>query len=197
MAHEPRTGHKAYFEVEDTSRKAGVLILLYPKDGRLRLLLTRRTERVNHHRGQISLPGGERAPRRIHRGHGPARDGRGAGARPRRGPRPGPADAPLYPPQQLLRLPRRGLDPRPAGLPGLLTEEVAEVIEPPVDHLADPACLGRETRHYADLDHEVPFYAYEGHTRSGAPRPWSWPNSWPSFDPAGRRRYNSPEEVRT
>ena len=28
MAPEPRQGHKAYFEVEATSRKAGVLILL-------------------------------------------------------------------------------------------------------------------------------------------------------------------------
>ncbi|MCK7540840.1 MAG: hypothetical protein MZV63_63095 [Marinilabiliales bacterium] len=26
-------GHKAYFEVEDTCRKAGVLVLLYVKDG--------------------------------------------------------------------------------------------------------------------------------------------------------------------
>ena len=62
MAPEPRQGHKAYFEVEDTCRKAGVLILLYVKDDRLRLLLTRRTERVLHHRGQISFPGGEQHP---------------------------------------------------------------------------------------------------------------------------------------
>ena len=62
MAPEPRTGHKAYFEVEDTSRKAGVLVLLYVKDRRLCVLLTRRTERVLHHRGQISFPGGEQHP---------------------------------------------------------------------------------------------------------------------------------------
>ncbi|MGZ5513841.1 MAG: NUDIX hydrolase, partial [Candidatus Aminicenantales bacterium] len=59
MAPEPRTGHKAYFEVEDSCRKAGVLVLLSIKDGRLSVLLTRRTERVLHHRGQISFPGGE------------------------------------------------------------------------------------------------------------------------------------------
>ncbi|RPI99685.1 MAG: CoA pyrophosphatase, partial [Candidatus Aminicenantes bacterium] len=62
MAPEPRQGHKAYFEVEDTCRKAGVLVLLYVKDGRLCVLLTRRTERVLHHRGQISFPGGEQHP---------------------------------------------------------------------------------------------------------------------------------------
>jgi hypothetical protein len=47
-------------------------------------------------------------------------------------------------------------------------EEVAEVIEPPVDHLADPGSLRRETRHYGGQDHEVPFYEYEGHKIWGA-----------------------------
>ena len=71
MVPEPWPGQKAYFEVEDTSLKAGVLILLYKKDDRLWMLLTRRTERVLHHRGQISLPGGGTVSRRVPRGHGP------------------------------------------------------------------------------------------------------------------------------
>jgi len=41
-------------------RQGGVLILLYPKDGRLHFPLTRRTEKVEEHKGQISLPGGAR-----------------------------------------------------------------------------------------------------------------------------------------
>ncbi|MBN1119725.1 MAG: CoA pyrophosphatase [Anaerolineae bacterium] len=43
-------------------RSAGVLILLYPVDGRLTFVLTRRTETVATHRGQISLPGGAFEP---------------------------------------------------------------------------------------------------------------------------------------
>jgi 8-oxo-dGTP pyrophosphatase MutT (NUDIX family) len=41
-------------------RQGGVLILLYPEDGRLYFPLTRRTETVEDHKGQISLPGGAR-----------------------------------------------------------------------------------------------------------------------------------------
>jgi len=39
-------------------RKAAVLMLLYPKDSELHVLLTRRTDEVEHHKGQISFPGG-------------------------------------------------------------------------------------------------------------------------------------------
>ena len=41
-----------------TPQSAAVLILLYPHRGSLHLPLTRRTETVATHRGQISLPGG-------------------------------------------------------------------------------------------------------------------------------------------
>jgi|KBSMisStandDraft_5_1062788.scaffolds.fasta_scaffold150634_1 8-oxo-dGTP pyrophosphatase MutT (NUDIX family) len=39
-------------------RRAGVLIPLFVRDGGLWILFTRRTETVEHHRGQISFPGG-------------------------------------------------------------------------------------------------------------------------------------------
>src|SRR5439155_25786639 len=39
-------------------RRAAVLIPLYVRDGALWVVLTRRTETVEHHRGQISFPGG-------------------------------------------------------------------------------------------------------------------------------------------
>jgi 8-oxo-dGTP pyrophosphatase MutT (NUDIX family) len=41
-------------------RQGGVLILLYPENGRLHFPLTRRTETLEDHKGQISLPGGAR-----------------------------------------------------------------------------------------------------------------------------------------
>jgi 8-oxo-dGTP pyrophosphatase MutT (NUDIX family) len=40
------------------ARRAGVLIPLFVRDGALWILFTRRTETVEHHRGQISFPGG-------------------------------------------------------------------------------------------------------------------------------------------
>jgi len=45
--------------IEDAGlRRAAVLILFYPKDERLHLLFTKRTSTVEHHKGQISFPGG-------------------------------------------------------------------------------------------------------------------------------------------
>lgn len=41
-------------------KQAAVLILLFPKEGSLHLLLTKRTDHVEHHKGQISFPGGAR-----------------------------------------------------------------------------------------------------------------------------------------
>ncbi len=39
---------------------AGVLLLLYPKDGQYCVLLNRRTDQVEHHKGEISFPGGSK-----------------------------------------------------------------------------------------------------------------------------------------
>ena len=39
-------------------RRAGVLVPLFVRDAKLWTVLTRRTEIVEHHRGQISFPGG-------------------------------------------------------------------------------------------------------------------------------------------
>ncbi len=45
-----------------TPRIAAVLVLIYPVDGVLHVLLTRRTEQLRGHSGQISFPGGRRDP---------------------------------------------------------------------------------------------------------------------------------------
>lgn len=39
-------------------RRAAVLVPLFVRDGALRIILTRRTETLEHHKGQISFPGG-------------------------------------------------------------------------------------------------------------------------------------------
>lgn len=167
MAPDPRPGSKAYFEVEDTCLKAGVLVLLYPRDGSLRVLLTRRTERVLHHRGQISLPGGER-----HEGESleatALREtqeelGLDLGTVRVLG-----KLTPLYiPPSDFCIYPTVAVIP---GAPEFLPQpdEVAEVIEVPVDHLTDPGNVRRETWVVGGRDVAVPFYDYGGHKIWGA-----------------------------
>lgn len=41
---------------------AGVMVLVYPKDGEHCVLLNKRTDKVEHHRGEISFPGGAKDP---------------------------------------------------------------------------------------------------------------------------------------
>ncbi|MGA3244032.1 MAG: CoA pyrophosphatase [Bacteroidota bacterium] len=47
-------------------KKAAVLMLFYPKGDDLYVLLTKRTEDVEHHKGQISFPGGSRDDEDAH-----------------------------------------------------------------------------------------------------------------------------------
>ncbi len=50
--------HKTYQYAEVIHREAAVLIPLFYKDQNPCLLFTKRTEKVEHHKGQISFPGG-------------------------------------------------------------------------------------------------------------------------------------------
>jgi 8-oxo-dGTP pyrophosphatase MutT (NUDIX family) len=167
MVPEPRPGHKAYFEVEETCLKAGVLTLLYEKEGRLCLLLTRRTERVLHHRGQISFPGGEQHPGESIEATALRETEEELGL-----------DlgtvrvlgklTPLYiPPSNFC------IYPTVAFLPGApdfrpQPDEVAQVIEVPVCHLADPENRRREVRTIRGLTVDVPFYEFQENKIWGA-----------------------------
>jgi 8-oxo-dGTP pyrophosphatase MutT (NUDIX family) len=48
-----------------TLREAAVLLLLFTRGGEDHVLLTRRTEHLPHHRGEISFPGGGRHPEDV------------------------------------------------------------------------------------------------------------------------------------
>ena len=50
----------SFFNSIETPVPASVLILLFPKDNDIHFFLTKRTDAVEHHKGQISLPGGAR-----------------------------------------------------------------------------------------------------------------------------------------
>ena len=48
----------AKMEAPEGSRRAAVLVPLFVREGALWVLLTRRTDTLEHHRGQIAFPGG-------------------------------------------------------------------------------------------------------------------------------------------
>jgi 8-oxo-dGTP pyrophosphatase MutT (NUDIX family) len=149
-------------------RVAAVLILLFPRDGRLFLPLTRRTERVLDHKGQISLPGGSReeddatlwdtALREAHEEVGVAPDtveyiGRLSD---------------LYIPRShFLVSPFVGYV---ASRPLMVAqeEEVAEIIEMALDALVDPAIKREEDWVWRGRIMTVPHYWYNGHIIWGA-----------------------------
>ena len=167
MTPNPRPGHQVYYEVEDTSLKAGVLLLFYPREGKLHLVFTRRTKNVDFHKGQISFPGG-----RQETGEGLEQTAlREAQEELEIDPnsiRILGMLTPLYiPPSNYCIYPVVGLaESRPDFLPAKL--EVAEVLEIPLAHLLNPQNIRREIWNIRGSDVEVPFYAFGEHKIWGA-----------------------------
>lgn len=167
MTPNPRPGHQVYHEVEDTSLKAGVLALFYPREGQLHLVLTRRTDRVDFHKGQISFPGG-----RLETGES-LEQAALREAQEEMGIDPYSIRilgtlTPLYiPPSNYCIYPVVALtETSPDFLPSPL--EVAEILEIPLDHLLDPQNVRREVWQIRGFDVEVPFYAFGAHKIWGA-----------------------------
>jgi 8-oxo-dGTP pyrophosphatase MutT (NUDIX family) len=167
MTPNPRPGHQVYYEVEDTSLKAGVLVLFYPREGKLHLVFTRRTDNVDFHKGQISFPGG-----RLEAGEA-LEQAALREAQEELEVDPGSIRilgmlTPLYiPPSNYCIYPVVALaESRPDFQPSQI--EVAEVIEIPLAHLLNPQNIRREMWNIRSADVEVPFYAFGEHKIWGA-----------------------------
>ncbi|MGD2294291.1 MAG: CoA pyrophosphatase [Candidatus Aminicenantes bacterium] len=167
MIPNPRPGDKVYTEVEDTSVKAGVLVLMYPVKDQLHLVLTRRTEKVDHHQAQISFPGGQQEKGETLEQTALRETREELGIEP--------ATVyifgrltPLYiPPTNYCIYPVVAkVDERPRFRPSSL--EVADVLEIPLSHLIDPDTVRKEIWTIRGLEVEVPFYSFEGHKIWGA-----------------------------
>lgn len=167
MVPDPRPGDQTYQEVGDRCLKAGVLVLLYVRDCRLHLALTRRTSKVAHHQAQISFAGG-RMDENENEIEAALRE-----AREEIGIIPNSIRilgelTPLYiPPSNYCIFPVVAFaGKRPDFQP--FPEEVAEIIEVPLDHLLDPRNTRREVWPIRGNEVSVPFYEFLGHKIWGA-----------------------------
>jgi len=149
-------------------RQAGVLLLLYPIHGVLHLMLTVRTPDLNHHSGQVSLPGGgweegdaslqETALREAHEEIGIAADGLELL---------GSLTSLYVPPSNNIVHPFVAYTPqRLAFRPD--PKEVAELLEVPLPLLLDPATRREEDCTWRGAPLHVPFYAVGEHKVWGA-----------------------------
>ncbi len=149
-------------------RQAGVLLILYPIHGALYLVLTVRTSGLEHHSGQISLPGGgweerdsslqETALREAQEEIGIAAEGLEVLG----------SLTPLYVPTSnnlvhpfvayISQRPIFRLDPK----------EVAELLDVSLSLLLDPATRREEDWIWSGIPLHIPFYAVGEHKVWGA-----------------------------
>jgi 8-oxo-dGTP pyrophosphatase MutT (NUDIX family) len=150
-----------------TPKEAGVLILLYPQDSQLYFPLTRRTETVENHKGQISLPGGAQEANESLQETALRETCEELEVCPENWNILGHL-TPLYiPPSGFLISPYVAYTPiRPNFNPDPV--EVAELIETPLDLLLDPVTVKREAWRLRGTSVEVPFFCVYGHKVWGA-----------------------------
>jgi 8-oxo-dGTP pyrophosphatase MutT (NUDIX family) len=161
------SGRVNYTITDPNLMPAAVMLLLYPKDGEYCVLLNKRSEVVEHHKGEISFPGGARDPedqdfldtalRETEEEMGISRE-----------------DVTVL--GQLDDVVTRsnfgvrvfiGTIPYPYTFtPSAI--EIAEVLEVPIPALLDPANLRHETRLVDGLATTVRSYAYHEHLVFGA-----------------------------
>jgi 8-oxo-dGTP pyrophosphatase MutT (NUDIX family) len=162
-----RRAELARYLIPPTCRQAAALVLLYPHNGEWHLPLTRRTDSVETHKGQVSLPGGaqeegeslqETALREAHEE---------VAVDPAQIEILGALSSVYIPPSNFCLHPFVACAThRPAFCP--LPDEVAELIETPLAALSDPANLREEGWLIQGQTMRIPFYQLGPHKVWGA-----------------------------
>jgi len=146
---------------------AGVLVLLFENAGEYSILFTKRTDRVEHHKGEISFPGGAydeedktvefTALRETHEE---------IGVRIQDVEILGKLDD-MVTRSNFAVTPFVGMIPYPYDFK-ISELEVAELLEVPISHLLDVKNLVQESRIYNSVSHVVQSYKYKDHVIFGA-----------------------------
>lgn len=154
-------------------REAAVLLLLYPRGDDDYVVFTRRTDTVEHHKGQISLPGGSRDaedPDMVYTALRETQEELGLD--------PEAVDViatlrDVYVPVSsfvitpvVARLREEAVDAGVTFKPS--AEEVAEVIEVPLTALRDGAIHRTELRTVNGINHHIHYYTYGPYVIWGA-----------------------------
>ena len=146
---------------------AGVMLLLYPKDDGYSILLNKRSDTVDHHRGEVSFPGGRRDESDASLLHTALRE-----THEEIGVRPEDVEV-LGKLAEVATISRYAVSAFAGAIPEAYRftpsrAEVAEIIELPAGPLIDGAFDRNETRLVDDRPVRWPSYAYDGHVIWGA-----------------------------
>jgi 8-oxo-dGTP pyrophosphatase MutT (NUDIX family) len=151
-----------------TPQQAGVLVLLYPENDDLQIVLTRRTDTLRGHTGQISFPGGRRDAQD---------ESFTATALRETCEELGLCDPPVQIIGMLspIYIPPSNFEVHPtvAALPErpifhVNPSEVAEVFTLPLETLLDASTKSSEEREIQGMRMQIPFYNVRGHKVWGA-----------------------------
>ncbi len=167
MSVQPRPGDRA--DLPDSCPHEGaVLVLLYPRQGQLVLPLTLRTQSVELHKGQVSLPGGAREPCDPSFQDTALREASEEVGVPRAEVETLGMLTPLYiPVSSFCVYPFVGHIPRPFPLHAD-PNEVQQVIETPLERLLDPETRQVELHARDGRTYQVPSYHVAGQRVWGA-----------------------------
>ena len=148
---------------------AAILILIYDLDGEAHILFTERTHRVEHHKGQISFPGGACDESDDCMETTALREtAEEIGVLPEHVEVIGQLDDMLTI-SNFLVTPYVGVLKTNSEYPFVINHhEVVEVVQVPLSHLLDDRNMELEVRQFKGKQVLVPAYTYEGHRIWGA-----------------------------
>ncbi len=154
-------------ELEGDGRIAAVLLLLFPEEDQVSIVLTKRRHDLKHHPGQISFPGGKQEPQERLKQTALRESQEEVGVDPNQIEVVGQCNSVYVPPSDFTIFPFVGwLNQRPTFQKNL--DEVEEIIVVPMSHLLQGALRSNESIHVDGRNLTVPLYQIDQHQVWGA-----------------------------